>query len=173
MKKIWYLSITLIPVVVLVLFTGCPSSTTGGSGSYYIKATIDGSIYEWKLGLTDIEPNAFGSYYPSDPGLEFVASQTATSSADPEPDNTIYIYITPATASPATYTIGDFDWAYVRINGTYWDFTSITLQVTAVNAVGGTIEGTLSGTVQEYLGSATMSVTNGEIMVKRAINDAW
>jgi hypothetical protein len=171
MKKFWYLGVILIPFIVLALFTGCPSTTTGGGGSYFIRATVDGTTYEWTLGLTDIESNTFGSYYPSDPGVEFVGSQTAAASTAPEPNDTVYFYMYPASDAPASYTIGYFSDAYIRIAGTYWDFTAITFEITAFNAVGSTIEGTFSGTVLEYLGSATMTVTNGQFMVKRAIND--
>jgi len=173
MKKRWYVSVMIIPLIVLALFTGCPSKDSGATGTYYIRATFDGTTHEWKLGLTDIEPNAFGSYYPSDPGVELVGSQTAVTSTAPEPAYSVYFYILPATDTPASYTMTQMDTAYVRINGTYWDFTAITLEITAFNGVGGTIDGTFSGTVDEFGGLGTMTVTNGEFMVKRAVNDAW
>ena len=47
MKKFWYVGVILIPLIVLVLFTGCPSTDSGGGGVYYIRATIDGTNYEW------------------------------------------------------------------------------------------------------------------------------
>jgi hypothetical protein len=172
MKKLWYVSVMVIPLIVLVLFTSCPS-TDSGSGTYYIRASFDGTIHEWTLGLTNIEKNAFGSFYPSDPGVEFVGTQTPVKSTAPEPANSAYFYIFPASAAPASYTMAQMDDAYFRIAGTYWDFTDIAFEITAFNAVGGTIECTFSGTVDEFGGSGTMTVTDGQMMVKRAVNDAW
>jgi hypothetical protein len=125
------------------------------------------------LGLTDIESNTFGTFYPSFSGTEIVGSQTAVSSSDPIPDYAVYFYISPSTAAPASYTIGDFGDAYLRIAGIFWDFTSITFEITVYDAVGGTIEGTFSGTVQEYLGPGTMTVTDGQFKVIRAVDNAW
>jgi len=42
MKKMWYLSVLVIPVIVLLLFTGCPSKGGGGGGSSF---TYDGNTY--------------------------------------------------------------------------------------------------------------------------------
>ena len=47
MKKLWFLSVFVVPLIVLVLFTGCPSGGGGdvsvgkGSGSF----TYDGTTY--------------------------------------------------------------------------------------------------------------------------------
>jgi hypothetical protein len=173
MKKLWYISTLLIPLIILTLFTGCPSKD-GGEEVYYIRATLNGTTYEWIYGRTDIEPNAFGSFHPAGTiGTEMLAQPTETSSTEPEPDDFVHFYIRSSSTSPASYTFSDFKYKYFRLSGITWEFTAITLEITKYDPVGGTIEGTFSGTIQEYLGTATMTVTNGQFIVKRAIDDAW
>jgi hypothetical protein len=45
MRKYSYISLILVPLIVIVFFTGCPSKN-GGVESYYIKATLDDTVYE-------------------------------------------------------------------------------------------------------------------------------
>ena len=165
MKKLLYISVMLIPFIVVALFSACSSKDAGSV--YYVKATLDGTTYEWQYGFTDIEPNAFGSYYPSVPGTEIFAQPAVIASTAPEADNYVYFFILSSSTSPASYSISDFDTegAFYTINGTYWDFTVITFEITKYDAVGGTIEGTFSGSLLEWLGSDTKTVTNGQFKV--------
>ena len=55
MKKLWYVSVVLIPLLVLVLFTGCPTTSGGGSGTGSF--TYDGNTYS----LTGAGMEDFGS----------------------------------------------------------------------------------------------------------------
>ena len=171
MKKYCYISFILIPLIVIALFTGCPSKN-GGEESYYIKATLDGTVHEWVYGRTDIEPAAFGTFHSSETiGTEMLAQPTETSSEEPQPDNFVHFYVLSPLTSPASYTISDFKYKYYWLNGADWEFTSLVFEITKYGSVGGTIEGTFSGTIDEYLGSGTKAVTDGQFIVKRIADD--
>jgi hypothetical protein len=172
MKKLWYISILTIPLIILALFASCPSNDNE-KGLYYIRATLDGTPYEWSSGLTDIEPNAFSSFNTSGTiGTEMIAQPTETLSTEPEPDDCVHFFILSSSTSPASYTISDFKYKYFMLNDVYWSFTTITFEIAKYGPVGGTIEGTFSGTLQEYLGPGTMTVTDGQFIVKRTFDDA-
>ena len=49
MKKLRYMSVLLLPIFVLVLFTGCPPIDVGGSGSF----TYDGTTYSLTNGALE------------------------------------------------------------------------------------------------------------------------
>ena len=174
MKKLWYASSMVIPIIVLVFFTGCPSKSGGGSGTYYVRATIDGMVWEFLYGIVDVEPEPFATYDTEGTyvGTEINAQTTETVAAV-QPDSYISIYIDSTSTSPAVYYIADFIDAYFKLNGTFWDFTVITFTITKYDPVGGTVEGTFYGDLLEYQGSATKTVTNGEFKVVRAPDNAW
>ena len=59
MKKLWSLSVLLIPIIVLLLFTaGCPPIDTTGSGSFMYDGTTysltNGALEYWKVGDFDL-----------------------------------------------------------------------------------------------------------------------
>ena len=167
MKKYCYISFFLIPLIVIALFIGCPSKNEG-EVSCYIKATLDGTIYEWVYGRTDIEPAAFGIFHSSNTiGTEMLAQPTETSSEEPQPDNFVHFYVLSPLTAPSSFTISDFKYKYYWLNETTWEFTSLVFEITKYDSVGGTIEGTFSGTIDEFLGPGIMEVTDGEFVVKR------
>jgi len=59
MKKLWFLSVFVIPIFVSIVFTGCPSPTShdggGGSGSF----TYDGNTYPLTGAGVDIYSASF------------------------------------------------------------------------------------------------------------------
>lgn len=165
MKKLWLLCVLVIPFAVLGLLISCANN----GGEFFISASLDGTTYEWTLGLTDVEKDALGEYYTlGGPGTLLLATPEAVSSAT-EPSNYVLFDIDSSSTSPATYTIVDFWDAYYRINNVYWDFTNITFVITTYGGVGDTIEGTFSGTI--FDGVSTMTVTNGKFEVVRIADD--
>jgi hypothetical protein len=173
MKRLWYVSVILIPLIVLALFTGCPSKGSAGSGTYYIKATIDGTIWEFLHGITDVEPEPFGTFFTTGTVGTELNAQTTAGDSTVQPDSYVSFFIDSSSTSPAVYTISDFIDADIRLNDNLWEFTVITLTISKYDSVGGTIEGTFSGDLIEYQGSATMTVTNGQFKVIRAVDNAW
>lgn len=120
MKKLWYASSMVIPIIVLLFFTGCPSKSGGGSGTYYVRATIDGMVWEFLYGIVDVEPEPFATFDTEGTfvGTEINAQTTETVAAV-QPDSYISIYIDSTSTSPAVYYIDDFIDAYFKLNGTY------------------------------------------------------
>jgi hypothetical protein len=182
MKKLWCVSVIIIPFIVLVLFTGCPSNSgeappnvevPSNEEVYYLKARIYGTVWEFLYGISDVEPEPFGTFFTTGTVGTELNAQTTESDSTVQPQTFASFFIDSSSTSPATYTITDFIDAYFRLNGTYWDFTSITMTISKYGAVGGTIEGTFSGELLEYQGSATMPVSSGEFKLKRAVNNAW
>jgi hypothetical protein len=171
MKKYRCSGYLLVLLIVIALFTSCPSNN-GGEESYYIKAKLDGTVYEWVYGKTDVEPAAFGTFHSSDViGTEIYAQPIETSSEDPAPDNYVLFYVLSPLNSPASYTLSDFKYKTYWLNGASWTFTSLVFEVTSYDSVGGTIKGTFSGTIDEFLGTGTMAVTDGQFVVKRIADD--
>lgn len=99
MKKMWYLSVLVIPVIVLLLFTGCPSKDGGGgggSGSF----TYDGNTYS----LTGAGMDDWGSGIFE---LNFVSSGINVS----EWTGTGYIVWFDLTSPSTACAPGTYDWA--------------------------------------------------------------
>jgi hypothetical protein len=173
MKKLWYVNFVAVPCIVLLLL-GCATGSGGGGGTYYIRATIDGTVWEFLYGISDVEPEPFATYDTEGAyiGTEINAQTTETVLAV-QPDSYITFYIDNTSTSPAVYNIDDFIDAYFKLNGTFWDFTVITFTITTYGPVGETIEGTFYGELLEYLGSATKTVTGGEFKIVRAPDNVW
>ena len=58
MKRLWLISAIVVPLVLFGFFISCDNA--GGLAGYYIYAVVGGAEYEWRLGYTDIEDDAFG-----------------------------------------------------------------------------------------------------------------
>ena len=162
MKRLWLISVIVIPLILFGFFLGCDNAE--GLSGYYIYAELDGTAYEWKLGLTDIEDDAFGSRNTEDNMTEIFATPEVLTSEE-LPSN--YVIIDLIATTTGTYSISDVSIVVYRINDIRWIFTDITLVVTAYEDVGGVIKGTFSGTVQEDGSSNTMAVENGQLNVIR------
>jgi hypothetical protein len=116
----------------------------------------------------DVEPGAFATFHSSNTiGTEMLAQPTETSSEEPPPDNFVHFYVQSPLTAPASYTISDFKYKYYWLNGATWEFTSLVFEITKYDSVGGTIEGTFSGTIDEFVGPGLMTVTDGDFVVKR------
>ena len=137
-----------------------------GSGlfGYYIYALLDDTAYEWKLGFTMIENDAFGTVITimTDATALFATPDVVTGTE--LPNN--YVMIQFAGTTTGTYTMLDSMGSYV-INGVQWDFTDITLVVTTFEGIGGVIKGTFSGTVADGSNN-TMTVKDGQFNVIHA-----
>ena len=59
MKRLWLISAIVIPLLLFGFFLSCDNA--GGLSGYYIYAELDGTAYEWRLGLTLIEDDAFAT----------------------------------------------------------------------------------------------------------------
>jgi hypothetical protein len=163
MKRFGLISDIVVPLVLLGFFISCDNA--GGLSGYYIYAVIGGTEYEWKLGLTIFEDDAYGSVITiGDPDRTFLFATPYVETGDFAPDNHAWIVFEGATTG--TYSISDVSQAYYDINDVRWDFTDITLVVTTFEDIGGVISGTFSGTVEDE-GSNTMTVENGQFNVIR------
>jgi hypothetical protein len=174
------MSLKKIFVVIVLLLAGSlfyiASNCDGDGETYFIYAKLDGTVYDWTLGTTDIEPNALGTYITpadSDPGGVYLFATPETTDSSTEPANYAWFSIVFNSTPPAIYNTipDDFDEAYYMINNTEWDFIDITLEITEYGDVGGVIAGTFSGTVTD--GSDTMDVTEGSFSVKRVADDTF
>ena len=164
MKRLGLLSAIVIPLVLFGFFISCDNA--GGLSGYYIYAELDGTAYEWRLGLTNFEDDAYASVITiGDPDLTMLLATPDVETGDFEPDN--YVWIEFEGATTGTYSISDVINSGYVINDTDWLFTDITLVVTTFEDVDGIISGTFSGTVQEDGTSNTMTVKNGQFNVIR------
>jgi hypothetical protein len=166
MKKLGLISVIVIPLILFGFFLSCDN--TSGLSGYYIYAEIDGTAYEWKLGLTIIEDDAFGTVDTGDPVTTILLATPNVETGDTEPDN--YVWIAFEGTITGTYTISDMSGSGYEINDVSWTFSDITLVVTTFEGVGGVITGTFSGTVENN--GSTMNVENGQFNVVRAPNDS-
>jgi hypothetical protein len=169
MKRLGFISAIVIPLILFGFFISCDNA--GGLSGYYIYAELDGTAYEWKLGLTNIVVDSFGSVIttePPDSTLLFATPDVETGVS--EPDN--YVWIGFAGTTTGAYSISDMRAASYTINDIGWRFTDITLVVTTFESVGGVITGTFSGTIEDE-GANTMAVENGQFNVIRAPDDSF
>ena len=161
MKRLWLISAIVIPLVLFGFFISCDNA--GGLSGYYIYSLIGGTAYEWRLGYTDIEDDAFG-YVERGPNRTWLIATPDVETGAPAPEN--YAEIVFEGATTGTYSISDMGPSFYSINDVRWDFTDITLVVTTFEDVGGVISGTFSGTVEDE-GTNTMTVENGQFNVIR------
>jgi hypothetical protein len=168
MKRLWYISALVIPLILVGFFISC--DTAGGLSGYYIYALLDDTEYEWKLGLTNIVDDAFGFVQTDivDSTVLFATPDVETGAA--EPDN--YVWIEFEGKKTGTFSMSDVINTGYTINGVEWDFTDITLVVTVYEDVGGVIQGTFTGTIEESGDTNTMTVENGQFNVIRVEDNA-
>ena len=169
MKRLWLISIIVIPSILFGFFISCDNA--GGLSGYYIYALLDGTAYEWRLGLTNIEDDAFGSVDTGTPDRTVLLATPDVETGETQPDN--YMLIRFEGTNTGTYSVSDIvDTGYV-INGVIWLFTDITLVVTTFEGVGGVIKGTFSGTIEESFSTNTMTVENGQFNVIRVPDNVF
>lgn len=155
-------------VVLMLVFVLAACDNTGDRISlsgYYIYAQIDNTDYEWKLGFTNVEDDAFGIVEIGTPDTTWLLAtpDIATDLADASN----YVIIEFEGTTTGTYSMSDVIQAGYAINGLPLLFTDITLVVTTYDGVGGVIKGTFSGTVED-LYTNTMTVRNGQFNVIHA-----
>ena len=168
MKRFGLISVIVIPLVLCGFFISCDNA--GGLTGYYIYAVIGGIEYEWRLGLTIFEDDAYASVIPGDPDRIFLFATPYVETGATAPDN--YAWISFEGATTGTYSISDVSSASYYLNDIRWEFTDITLVVTTFEDVGSVISGSFSGTVQEDGTSNTMTVENGLFNVIRAADNS-
>jgi hypothetical protein len=168
MKRLSYVGVIIIPLIVSVLFTGCPPP----SEPYYITATIDGVGYAFFHGFTNIEPKPIGFFKqpPGDYGTPIFAQKDAGDTLTPSQTYASFEILSFLTA-PSSYNIGNMTLARIGLNGSIWNFTAIDLAITKYGPVGGTIEGVFGGTIWD--GLTTKTVSNGKFIVKRIADNSW
>ena len=160
-----------VVVVLMLVFVLVACDNTGGSISlsgYYIYAQIgscDYTDYEWKLGFTIIEDNAFGIVQTGPPDTTALYATPDVVTGTEFPNNLAVIQFEGTTTG--TYSMSDVVQAGYMINGFPLLFTDITLVVTTYEDVGGVIKGTFSGTVEDVY-TNTMTVENGQFNVIHA-----
>ena len=172
MKKLWLISAIVIPLVLFGFFLSCDTAGGGnedGLSGYYIYALLDGTVYEWRLGLTLIEDDAFATRNTEFTNFTMLFATPDVEPGIDEPNNYVEIAFEGTTG---TYSISDIAFAGYIINGVEWEFTDITVVVSTYEDVGGVIKGTFSGTVQEEGNINTMTVKNGQFNVIRAPDDS-
>jgi hypothetical protein len=115
------------------LFPGWDGS---GLTGYYIYAVLGDTAYEWKLGFTMIEDDAFGTVMPMITGTTALIATPDVVTGTVMPNNFVIIQFLGTTTG--TYSTSDTSAAgYYVINDVQWDFTDITLVVTTYESVGG------------------------------------
>lgn len=162
---------TLISIFIMSLILSGFFLSCDNAREYYIKALIDGTEYDWKLGLTEIEDDAFGMVETGTPDTTSLFATPAVETGLTEPFN--YVDIRFAGTTVGTYTIFDMMGANYHLNGVGWNFTDITFEVTTFEGVGGVIIGTFSGTIEESGDSNTMTVEDGQFRVIRVPDDMF
>ena len=165
MKRLGLISIIVILLILFGFFISCDN--TGGLSGYYIYAELDDAPYEWKLGFTNIEDDAFGFVSVGAPDRTIIYATPDVETGVGEPDNYVRIEFEGATTSNYPNVLQS---GYI-INGVLWGFTDISLGVTTFEDVDGVITGTFSGTITEEGSTNTMTVENGQFNVIRVPDD--
>ena len=166
MKRLGFISAIVIPLILFGFFMSCDNA--GGLSGYYIYAELDGTPYEWKLGLTNIEDNAFGVVDTTLPATTLLFATPDVETGDTEPNN--YVWLEFEDTTTGTYSISDMWSAHYHMAGIDWDFTDIALEFTTYEGVGGVITGTFSGTIADN--GSTITVDNGQFNVIRVTDDS-
>ena len=168
MKRLGLISVIVIPLILFGFFMSCDNAD--GLTGYYIYALLDDTVYEWRLGLTNIEDDAFGSLDIATTDRTALFATPDVETGDTESNNHVWIEFEGTTTG--TYSISDMDGSAYTINGVGWIFTDITLVVTTFEDVGGVITGTFSGIVANGI-TNTMTVENGKFNVIRLPDDPF
>ena len=164
--KRFILIITVVCVASLsfVLFTGCPTAPTD---PYYVTFKIDGVAKNFNKGFTNYESNPFGNEI-ADTYTLFVATPD-DETGEAEPYNYIWIDFDGVDTDTYPITFPNTDLSLdLAIEGSGASSSDVTMQVTVYGAVGETIEGTFSGSLDD--GS---TITEGEFRVLRAPDNTF
>jgi hypothetical protein len=179
---------SLVGIVVVLVLVGlalalgaCDSSGTGGDSSFVVSFTVDGTDYVLTEGYTGndvFDSGANGSL--SDGGSIYVgAAGSGVSAMDSEGP---YVFLVAEGTTTGTYTSTDAaikiffgaEQIHYTINDSLGDPPSPdtrTITITEFSeSVGGTIEGTFSGTLTG--GDGSIEVTNGSFVVERLADEA-
>jgi predicted small secreted protein len=170
--KRFILIIAVVCIASLSIFflTGCPTATTTGTTTttYYIKFKLDGVDKNFDKGYTNYESNPFGNENGSSATALIATPDVETGDLQPNTFILIYFDGVDTDTYPVTLPNGDLLLSLRLDGGTVVWNENITLQVTTYGAVGGTIEGTFSGLLDD--GS---TITEGEFRVVRAPDDTF
>jgi hypothetical protein len=148
-----------------------------GAGQFYFYANIgdppgEGTVYEWRLGLTMYEAEAFGNVITNGGSATLLLATPDVETGKTTPDNYVAIVIYgSSTGEYKTVPDDTLSGRYV-INGERWDFSAITLRITKFEEVGGVIEGTFSGTILTPL-SEPVALVDGQFRVKRIADNSF
>ena len=157
--------VIVVSILVCVLVACDNTDGSISLSGYYIYSQIGNTNYEWKLGFTNVEDDAFGIVEPGAPDTTWLLATPDVATDLGETLNFVMIVFEGTTTG--TYSMSDVVQAGYSINGLPLLFTDITLVVTTYEDVGGVIKGTFSGTVED-LYTNTITVENGQFNVIHA-----
>ena len=161
---------SIFTVVAAVIFISASCDNTGGSDSYYISFNIGDEEYEYTLGLTEVEEHAWVSELNVDSTFElyFFATPNVETGLT-EPDDYMWFIVRNIEAGETGgYSTVD---VYYRQDGIYYFDTQALVDITVYGAVGETLEGTFSATVDA--GGPSIEITNGTFRTIRTADNSY
>ena len=158
-------------VLIFSIFMAVSSCETDNNGdSYYISFTIGDETFEFTRGLTEVEEHAWVSEINEQPTVDlyFFAAPTVETGST-EPDDYMWFIIRDIEAGETGgYSTVD---VYYRQDGvTYFD-TIATVNIAVYCAVGETLEGTFSATVDN--GGPSIEITDGSFRTIRTADNSY
>jgi len=177
MKKLILLCAALLVILLPAYLCNASCDGDGGLTGFFIYANIgdppcEATDYEWRLGLTNYEAEAFGVVSTiGDPSTLLIATPDVETGVDP-PDNYVMIIIDGTSTGTYKTSEAPFFSGNYYINGEQWTFSAMTLRITTFEAVGGVIEGTFSGTIQTPL-AEYVAICGGQFRVKRIADNTF
>ena len=176
MKK-WLLIAFCVAVGVTV---GVLFSCTSDGAAYYVRFKADGQSYEFSKGFNDVGGGDASAFIITEDSFLVIVGTTDDFSSDivgdeeSDVDNAVFVVIRGTTVG--TYDevgdTGDFETGYIAINGVLYEPSAISITISVINEVGGTIEGTFTATIVPEVGGDSVEITDGEFKLYRAENNS-
>lgn len=167
MKKV----LLLLLVLLVASFFGCAEDE---GSEYYIKCKIDGVSYTWNHGILDAalgDDNPIGGYQTADTATYMYALKSGYSlSSTNAPVGGMFMIGFPGSTTGTFDETDNAGMSWLNAAGDDFDSSFIDIVVTNYGAVGDSIDGTFSGTLDD--GGSGMIVTEGSFHVLRLANDS-
>jgi len=147
------------------------SCETGDNGdSYYISFTIDSEVFEFTLGLTEVEEHAWVSEINEDTNVDlyFFATPNVETGLTAPDDYMWFIVKNVEVVTTGSYSTVE---VYYGQDGIYYFGTPALVDITVYGAVGETLEGTFSATVDD--GGPSIEITNGAFRTIRTADNTY
>jgi hypothetical protein len=172
MKKLLFILFCVAIVATVGLLVSC----TSGGAAYYVRFKADGQSYEFSKGFNDVGGGDASAFLITGDSFLVIIGTTDDFSSDivgdsnSEVDNAFFVVIRGTTVG--TYDdigeTGDFEIGYIAINGVLYEPSAISITISVINEVGGTIEGTFTATLVPEGGGDSVEITEGEFKLYRA-----